>query len=65
MSEPRVEALRRILAEAAPLRRSDDPIAQIVGERVASIVVDTLFELDPELENPWDELAGVDEGSAA
>ena len=51
-----VRRMRSMLDAARALSRSDNLFASISGERIAVILVDALFELDPDMDNPWDEL---------
>jgi hypothetical protein len=64
MREAEAESLRKVLGCAAPLRASSNPALQVVGERLAVIVVDTMLELDPEYDGPWDDLLVSAEGSS-
>jgi hypothetical protein len=52
-----IDGMRRMLSEAALLRDSQDLIAAVVGERIVSILVDALLELDLEFIDPWALLA--------
>ncbi len=54
-----VERMRAMLEAARALSRSDNLFASISGERIAMILVDALFEMDVEMDNPWDELPAV------
>jgi hypothetical protein len=54
MDERPTHVMRRVLADATLLRDGDDLVAAVVGERIVSIVVDALLELDLEFTDPWD-----------
>lgn len=51
-----VAALYGVLETTAPLCRSTNALVSVSAERIAAIVVDALFELDPHMDNPWDAL---------
>ncbi len=51
--------MREMLDAARALSRSDNLFASISGERIAVILVDALFEMDPAMDDPWDELPAL------
>ncbi len=51
-----VSRMRGMLDAARALSQSDNLFASISGERIAVILVDALFEMDPAMDDPWDEL---------
>lgn len=53
------EEVRRIyglLEEAKPLRGSTNVFVRVAAERVVAVLLDTLYELDPTLADPWSHL---------
>jgi hypothetical protein len=55
-----VAQLNELLGAVAPLCASKNVLVRISAERIAAIVVDVLFELDPGgLDHPWDALPWV------
>ncbi len=54
-AEP-VEQLRGALGVAKELRSSSDPMVARTGLRMVAILVETLYEVDPDLVDRWREL---------
>ena len=54
--EEDVGRMRDMLIAARALSRSDSLFASISGERIAAILVDALFEMDVDMDDPWSEL---------
>jgi hypothetical protein len=51
-----IRGLHELLSRVAPLCKSDNLLVRVSAERIAVILVDTLFEIDPDaMVNPWDE----------
>ena len=57
VDEQELRALYDLLERAKPLRESTNPFVSVAAERLAALVVDVLFELDPDLDDPWQHLA--------
>lgn len=52
--------LRSVLEAVSPLCRAENMLVRVSAERMAAIVVDALFELDPQaMDDPWDALPWV------
>jgi hypothetical protein len=52
-----VRLMYDVLERAKPLRDSDNVFVSVAGERIVTLLVDALYELDPELADPWQHLA--------
>ena len=50
-------ALYALLEETKPLRSSSHPIVSVAAERIVALLVDTLYEVDLEMADPWQHLA--------
>lgn len=60
MDDEAVAQLNGLLGAVAPLCASENVLVRVSAERIAAIVVDVLFELDPVgLDRPWDALPWV------
>ncbi len=45
---PHIERLNRLLAEARALAQDDHIMVRVTGERIAVILADLLYEIDPD-----------------
>ena len=51
-----VEALYALLESAKALRGSQHAIVSVAGERIVALLVDTLYEVDMTMTDPWQHL---------
>jgi hypothetical protein len=65
MSQDAIQDMRDLLARAKPLCASNNPFVRVAGERIVTILLDTLVELDMTLVNPWDEVPALQQTAGA
>jgi hypothetical protein len=52
-----LRALYELLEQVKPLRESGNLFVSVAAERVAALIVDVIYELDPDFVDPWQHLA--------
>jgi hypothetical protein len=57
IDERDLRALYDLLEQTKPMRQSTNLFVSVAADRVVALIVDVLFELDPELADPWQHLA--------